>query len=222
MRVLAYLLVPAVLWVGPLAQAEETGLDNSLVGQRFGPPAGMQFMTADKKPFRFADRPFTLLRWWTNACPHCTASLPDLAKLERKYALRGLRFVALYHPKGRDLGSERRMRACLQPLGHRGTIAYDPRWTKLKDLMQRGGLTQATSVTFVVDRAGVVRWVNPGPRIYENADPAWAHAAKSLRELDALLDGVRPSGVRPAPSSAPPGVATGRAWSSCGKTACCA
>ena len=41
----------------------------------------------------------TLYRWWTDACPFCEASLPAIEQLRTRYEPRGLRVIAVYHPK---------------------------------------------------------------------------------------------------------------------------
>lgn len=186
------LLAPLLPLPGTVEAGEPEGTGNALVGQRFGATGALEWMSPDGGAFRFSASPYTLVRWWTNGCPHCSASLPALAQLERKYAARGLRLLAVYHPKGGDLRSRQRIRGYLRRLGFEGEAAYDPRWVKLKELMKRGHLTRATSVSFLVDRHGIVRWVHAGPRLYRTRDPAWAHADRSLRELDAFLGRVLP------------------------------
>src|SRR5215208_1256430 len=41
----------------------------------------------------------TLYRWWTDSCAYCKASLPAIESLRRRFEPRGLRVVAVYHPK---------------------------------------------------------------------------------------------------------------------------
>jgi polyhydroxybutyrate depolymerase len=155
---------------------------NPLVGAPFGATDALRGLP------EFGGRPFTLLRWWTNECPHCVGSVPALAKLEDKYRARGLRMVAVYHPKGADLPDEG-ARAYAARLGFRGAIAFDDRWTKYRDLRDRGGLTAATSISVVVDSSGTIRWVHPGPRIEAGS--------ADLAALDAFLDRTLPAAPAP-------------------------
>jgi hypothetical protein len=162
---------------------------NALIGQAFGATDALRGLPADADA---SGAPaLTLYRWWTNACGHCSASLPALARLERRYGARGLRLVAVYHPKGRNLRDED-ARAYAARLGVGGVVAFDDRWTKFRDLQARGSLRTATSISVLVDAQGVIRWVHPGPRIHESPDGRPAGPAADLAALDALLDRALP------------------------------
>jgi hypothetical protein len=170
------------------------GAANPLVGRPFGATPALRHPTPDGRPPPSAPGTLTLYRWWTNACAFCTDSLPALARLERRYGPRGLRLVAVYHPKGRPL-SDAAAVAYARGLGVTGAVAFDDRWAKYVELRDRGGLREATSVSLLVDSEGVVRWVHPGPRLHESSG-GHARAAADLAALDALLDRTLP----PAPT----------------------
>jgi hypothetical protein len=53
--------------------------------------------------------------------------------------------------------------------------------------MRQAGFTRATSVSFLVDRKGIVRWVHPGPRILYSAKPEDASADADMRGLEAAV-----------------------------------
>lgn len=163
-----------------------------LVGAPLGSLDALRWLTPKGGPASIAAQPLTLFRWWTNACPHCVASLPVLARLEDRYRARGLRLVAVYHPKGRRLGDEA-ARAYARGLGVRGALAFDDRWTKYAELRDRGGLRQATSISVLVDASGTVRWVHPGPRLEAGS--------RDLAELEALLERLLPPATSTGPYS---------------------
>ena len=154
---------------------------NPLLGQPLGSLAALRWLTPDGRPFALADQRLTLFRWWTNECAHCQVSVPPLADLEQRYRARGLRMVAVYHPKGARLG-DAQAKAYAQRLGFDGTLAFDDAWTKYKELRDRGGLRPATSISVLVDADGIVRWVHPGPRIRPGS--------AELATLDAVVDGL--------------------------------
>ena len=165
--------------------------NHPLVGQPFGATDMLRWSTPDGAPFSLGARPLTLFRWFTNECPHCRVSVPPLAALEARHRDRGLRFVAVYHPKGAALSDEG-ARAYAKGLSFEGTIAFDDRWTKYIELRDRGGLTRATSISVLVDEKGVIRWVHPGPRIEAGS--------ADLAELEALVDALLPP-RKPAPAA---------------------
>ncbi|MHC5009821.1 MAG: redoxin family protein [Planctomycetota bacterium] len=160
---------------------------NPLVGTAFGAWTGVRWVTPGAAPLDFARHKLTLVRWWTTDCPFCRDSLPALGALGRRYRERGLHTVAVYHPKSRRRWRDDQLRAYLGRLGFGGTLAVDPRWQKLRDLMGRGRLERATSISLLVDREGVVRWVHPGPRIHAASDPRYAAAAADLWALEGLV-----------------------------------
>ena len=64
--------------------------------------------------------------------------------------------------------------------------------------MQRAGFTRATSVSFLVDAEGVVRWAHAGPRVHASADPRHVGPDADLRGLEATVDALLAAPRRPA------------------------
>src|SRR3712207_6168809 len=54
--------------------------------------------TPDNRPLETSGK-VTLYRWWTNGCPHCERTLPAVEALRKEFEPKGLRVVAVYHPK---------------------------------------------------------------------------------------------------------------------------
>lgn len=175
------------------------GSTNPLVGQPLGSIDGLRWLTPEGGAVSLAAQRLMLLRWWTNDCPHCTGSVPSLARLEGRYRARGLRLVAVYHPKGRAL-DDVRARAYAGRLGFTGALAFDDRWALYRQLRERGGLRSATSISVLVDPAGVIRWVHPGPRLQDHGDPR-SDGTEDLAALERLLDRMLPPAQGPV---APP------------------
>jgi hypothetical protein len=178
---------------------------HALVGQRFGATEALRGFAPADGTSPFAARPLTLLRWWTNACPHCTGSVPSLARLERRYGSRGLRLVAVYHPKGLRL-DDTAARATAARLGVPAAgVVFDDRWAKYLELRDRGALRTATSISVLVDAEGVIRWVHPGPRLQDFGDPR-RDGTDAFAELERLVDRVLPPPPAPPepPARAPP------------------
>ena len=129
----------------------------------------------------------TLYRWWTTGCHWCRDSLPAIETLRRRYEDRGLRTVGVFHPKPpRPVGKA----ACIEDakkLGYRGDLAVDEDWSELKRFYLDTGRRKATSVTFLVDAEGVIRFVHPGPVFHPSDDPEKAEADADYRALEAAI-----------------------------------
>ena len=112
----------------------------------------------------------TLYRWWTNTCPYCEASLPAIEKLRQEYGPKGLRVVGVYHPKPQRTVDDEAVLAMAQHFGYKGELAIDADWSQLRKAYLSSGRRGATSVTFLVDKDGVTRFLHPGPVLFPSED----------------------------------------------------
>ncbi|MCB9878982.1 MAG: TlpA family protein disulfide reductase [Planctomycetes bacterium] len=121
-----------------------------------------------------------LVRWWTETCPFCASSAPALRALHDEYAGKGLTVIGVFHPKaGRDDPIDlERVRRAVETRQFDFPIAVDWDWRNrtLKQWWLTGPGRPATSVTFVVDKAGVIRFVHPGME-YHDPDGNEGHEA---------------------------------------------
>jgi hypothetical protein len=117
----------------------------------------------------------TLVRWWTNGCPMCAASAGPLGDLAKKAPL-----IAIYTPKPpRDVAADQ-VRAYAKAIGMPGALAVDRDWAVL-DRWMPPEKRSFTSLTFILDKKGKIRFVHPGGEVT-------ADEAKELsRKIDALL-----------------------------------
>lgn len=130
-----------------------------------------------------------LLRWWTQGCPFCEATAPALRKLQREYGDAGLVVIGIYHPKPPgpfDLAS---LEAAAEEKRFYFPVALDSDWSALK----RWWLTRDrdyTSVSFVVDRQSIIRYVHPGGEFHEGSKGGLStHAScnRDYRTIDAEI-----------------------------------
>ena len=145
--------------------AEKSSEGQELIGQTA--PALQLRRWLHSPPIDMADLrgKVVLLRWWTQGCPFCEATAPALPKLQAEYGSRGLVVLGIYHPK---------------PPGD---------WTALKRWwLQRD--RAFTSVSFVVDRSGVIRYVHPGGEFHEGNQggmPTHDACRRDYRAIDAEI-----------------------------------
>ncbi len=140
-----------------------------------------------------------LVRWWTEGCGFCTRTLPALERLRRSHADQGLVVIGVYHPKPPHEVSDRHILSVAKRLGFGGPIAVDRDWTTLDRYWLAGHPERSwTSVSFLIDRGGVIRWAHGGGEYHPSADPAHARCARQYRELEetlALALAERPGGA---------------------------
>ena len=126
--------------------------------------------TPGGKPVEVSDS-VTLYRWWTDTCPYCAATLPSIETLRAKYGPLGLKVVAVYHPKPPREVKDQPVLAAAERIGYAGPIAIDADWSQLRKVWLTAGRRAATSVTFLVDRRGTIRFVHPGVEFFPSDKP---------------------------------------------------
>jgi peroxiredoxin len=175
-------------------------MDRSAGNDRIGVPA---------PPFQFEhwlnSRPLSiedlrgnvvLLRWWTDTCPLCASTSPALRKLHEQYSAKGLKIVAVFHPKaGRDTPLDiERVRRVVESRNLPFAVPIDWDWRTLKSWWLLPGTAPgrpATSVTFLVDKKGIIRYVHPGMEYHDGAaSPEHAACENDMTAIRAAINGL--------------------------------
>ena len=143
-----------------------------------------------------------LVRWWTDGCHYCAATLPGLETLRTRYADRGLVVIGAYHPKPPREVSDKKILAFADKLGFDGPIAVDREWSTLERYWLAGHPERGwTSVSFLIDRAGNIRWLHGGGEYHVSTDPRHASCDLEYHELEKTLTALL---AEPAPEPASP------------------
>jgi len=175
----------------PPAQGTES--DGDLVGQPLAGPLPTRWIGAPLTLDGGGDDAgvhATLIRFWTDTCPFCTASLPAVQALRDTYGPRGLQTVGVYHPKPPRAVDDATVRDAAEERGYTGPLAVDPDWTTVRELwLDAGdGAPRATSASLLVDRDGIIRHVHPGPEFHPSDDPAHASCDADYRALERAIE----------------------------------
>ena len=114
-----------------------------------------------------------LVRWWTDTCPFCASSAPALRSLHDQYSQQSFTLVGVFHPKaGRDDPIDLpRVRRVVEQREFEFPIAVDWDWRNrtLKEWWLTGPDRPATSVTFLIDKQGVIRFIHPGMEYHDES-----------------------------------------------------
>lgn len=103
-----------------------------------------------------------LVRWWTAGCPFCSATAPSLNEFYQDFHSRGLEVIGFYHHKSSEPLKKQDVYNYSQKLGFKFPIAIDYRWQTLKSWWLNNTDEDWTSVSFLIDRQGIIRHIHPG------------------------------------------------------------
>ncbi len=144
-------------------------------------------------PFRLEDLRgrVVLIRFFTHTCGFCSISMPAFEEIHQRYAKQGLTVIGFYHPKpfGSSYPRERVEEMAAQ-LRLTFPIALDTHWATLKRCWLDGAMRDSTSVSLLIDRKGIVRWLHPGPELHPNRDEGHEDCDRRFRELEEAVKTV--------------------------------
>ena len=104
-----------------------------------------------------------LLRWWTGPeCPYCGASAPYLNAWHSRYNRQGLVVAGFYHHKSRKPLTRQHVSELAGRFGFRFPVAIDTDWRILRRWWLDGHDRRFTSVSFLLDQNGIIRYIHPG------------------------------------------------------------
>ncbi len=126
-----------------------------------------------------------LVRWWTDTCDLCAATAPALRKLQSEYGSQGFQVIGVFHPKPAGDWDVDRVKRAASKYGFKFPIALDGDWSALKRWWLDGAHRDYTSVSFIVDKHGVIRYVHPGGEFHEsNGSPAHQMCERDFKAIE--------------------------------------
>jgi peroxiredoxin len=124
-----------------------------------------------------------LVRWWTAPdCPYCRATAPALNEFFGTYHPRGLEVIGFYHHKSDAALDVNAVKKYARAFGFKFPVAIDPECRTLRRWWLHTGERQWTSVSFLLDRQGVVRFIHAGGQ-YVKGDSDYAALESKIRAL---------------------------------------
>jgi thiol-disulfide isomerase/thioredoxin len=172
----------------PAEPVKDPDLGDELIGRPA--PAWSFDRWIRTRPLALADLrgKVVLLRWWTEGCHFCKATLPVIERLRERHGKDGLVVIGVFHPKPPRAVSDRHIVSVANRLGFSGPIALDQDWSMLGRYWLDGVPSRNwTSVSFLIDRAGAIRWVHGGGEYHPSDDPKHARCAIQYQELEQAL-----------------------------------
>ncbi len=133
------------------------------------------------------DGQVVLVRFWTApSCPYCRNSAPALAHFAKAYRDDGLRVVALYHHKAPSPLDPAQVADWAKEYGFTFPVGIDAGWRTLRRwwLDRPGNDAAWTSVSFLIDRKGIIRHIHPGGQ-YVKGDDDYAAMEAAIKKWTA-------------------------------------
>ena len=105
-----------------------------------------------------------LIKWWTGPyCPFCQATAPALKEWYKTYRDSGLVVIGFYHHKTNKPLTIDHVKQLAEEMEIGYPIAIDRDWQNLKKWwLDRVENARFTSITFLIDATGVIRYIFPG------------------------------------------------------------
>jgi peroxiredoxin len=124
-----------------------------------------------------------LVRWWTAPdCPYCRATAPALNEFYDRYHAKGLEVIGFYHHKSEEPLNVATVRKYAANFGFKFPVAIDPNWQTLHQWWLYGSSRNFTSVSFLIDRHGIIRHIHPGGE-FVKGDKDYANMKAAIEKL---------------------------------------
>ena len=129
-----------------------------------------------------------LIRWWTETCPFCSRSAPALNEFHDTFKDKGLVVIGMYHPKPPGPRRQKALEKAVKRFGFEFPIALDMDWRTLRRYWLAKGKHRWTSVSFLIDKRGKIRYIHPGGEYYKGEDETRTEAERDYDELKAMIE----------------------------------
>jgi peroxiredoxin len=129
-----------------------------------------------------------LVRFWSDGCPYCEKTAPALRALDERYRKRGLVVVGIHHPKPPGASDVQVVARAARALGFTFPVATDPEWKTIGAYGVPSRFTRFTSVAFLIDRRGVVRWVHDGGEFHPGGGEGHERCNAAFDSLGAAIE----------------------------------
>ena len=128
-----------------------------------------------------------LLRFWLLECPYCQRTAPALRELYSKYRDQGLVVVGLHHPKSEEARDVAQVASAAKQLGFDFPIGQDGSWSTIRAYGVGSRFERFTSVSFLIDREGIIRFVHDGGEYHQGGGPDHRECNAAYTALESAI-----------------------------------
>ena len=161
---------------------------DELIGKSAPEWGTLEWMNSHSLKLKELGDKVVLIRWWTETCPFCAASAPALNEFHDTFKDKGLVVIGMYHPKPPGPRPQKALEKAVKRLGFEFPIALDMDWEMLRRYWLAKGRHRWTSVSFLIDKQGKIRYIHPGGEYYKGEDKTQTEAQRDYDELKELIE----------------------------------
>jgi len=162
---------------------ELTPAQSKLIGTPALPWQMTNWMNSASVELKDLNGKVVLVRWWTAPeCPYCRATAPALNEFYTAYHSQGLEILGFYHHKSTTPLRVEEVKKHAEQFGFKFPVAVDPKWQTLHQWWLDQGNQQWTSVSFLIDKKGIIRHIHPGGQ-YVKGDADYTAMKAKIEEL---------------------------------------
>ena len=117
----------------------------------------------------------------------CAATAPTLRKLQEEYGAQGLQVIGIFHPKPAGDWSVPRLQQAVTKFGFSFPVGLDGDWSALRRWWLDGAQRDYTSVSFLVDKHGIIRYVHPGGEFHPSSSPEHQVCERNFKVIEKTI-----------------------------------
>ncbi|MBK9270845.1 MAG: redoxin domain-containing protein [Saprospiraceae bacterium] len=161
-------------------------------GAQLGKPApelvSMRWWNKEIPSLRSLQSKVVLIRWWTDECIFCIASADALNEWHQTLSDSGLVVLGIYHPKPapRKL-EENEVYEYIKDKNFTFPIAEDAQWKNLNRYWLEDGPKDFTSVSFLLDKKGVIRYIHEGGEYHKDFVEGHSECIRQFNRIDSTI-----------------------------------
>ena len=161
---------------------------DELIGELAPKWGTLKWMNSQPLKLNELEDKVVLIRWWTDTCPFCSRSAPALNEFHDTFKEKGLVVIGMYHPKPPGPRGQKALEKAVKRLGFEFPIALDMDWSRLRRYWLANSRHRWTSVSFLIDKRGKIRYIHPGGEYYKGEDETQTEAQRDYDELKGLIE----------------------------------
>ena len=161
---------------------------DELIGKSAPEWGTLEWMNSHSLKLKELGDKVVLIRWWTETCPFCAASAPALNEFHDTFKDKGLVVIGMYHPKPPGPRPQKALEKAVKRLGFEFPIALDMDWEMLRRYWLAQGGHRWTSVSFLIDKRGKIRYIHPGGEYYKGTGKTRMKAERDYNELKVMIE----------------------------------